>query len=112
VLTIKPAPYTVTATPAEGGNLKKGQKNEVKVTLARQNGFTGPATVSLPLPPGVTGVKAEPITIPADKNEGVLVIETAADAAEAALANMVVRIAASFEGDAAVDAPVTLKVVP
>ncbi|MFO0918290.1 MAG: hypothetical protein U0872_08250 [Planctomycetaceae bacterium] len=112
VLTIKPAPYVVTAAPAEGGNLKKGQKNEVKVTVNRQNGFAGPVTVSLPLPPGVTGVKAEPIVIPADKNEGVLVIETAADAPEAALANMVVHVAAQFEGDAAVDAPVTLKVVP
>ena len=52
------------------------------------------------------------MTIPADKNEGVLVIETAGDAPEAQLANMVVRAAAEFDGEAAVDAPVTLKVVP
>jgi hypothetical protein len=112
VLTIKPAPYTLAAAPAESGNVKKGGKNEVKVTVNRQNGFAGPVTLSLPLPPGVAGVKAEPVTIPADKNEGILVIEAAADAPEAALANMVVRASAEFNGEAAVDAPVTLKVVP
>ena len=112
VLTIKPAPFTVAAAPADGGNVKKGGKNEVKVTINRQNGFAGPATITLPLPPGVTGVKAEPVAIPADKNEGVLAVEAAADAPEAQLANMVVRVTANFEGEAAVDAPVTLKVVP
>lgn len=112
VLTIKPAPFTVAAAPADSGNVKKGGKNEVKVTVTRQNGFAGPVTVTLPLPPGVAGIKAETVTIPADKNEGVLVIEAAADAPEAALANMVVRAGAQFDGEAAVDAPVTLKVVP
>lgn len=112
VLTIKPAPFTVAAAPADSGNIKKGGKNEVKVTVTRQNGFAGPVTVSLPLPPGVAGVKAEAVTIPADKNEGVLVIEAAADAPEAQLANMVVRASAEFDGEAAVDAPATLKVVP
>jgi hypothetical protein len=112
VLTIKPAPFTVAAAPADSGNVKKGGKNEVKVTINRQNGFAGPATITLPLPPGVAGVKAEPVTIPADKNEGVLVVEAAADAPEAQLANMVVRASAQFEGEAAVDAPVALKVIP
>ena len=112
VLTIKTAPFTVAAAPAESGNVKKGGKNEVKVTITRQNGFTGPATITLPLPPGVTGVKADAVTIPADKNEGVLVIDAAGDAPEAQLANMVVRVSAAFDGEAAVDAPVTLKVIP
>lgn len=112
VLTIKPAPFTVAAAPADSGNIKKGGKNEAKVTVTRQNGFAGPVVVTLPLPPGVAGVKAEAITIPADKNEGVLVIEAAADAPEAQLANMVIRASAEFDGEAAVDAPATLKVVP
>ena len=76
-----------------------------------QNGFAGPVTLTLPLPPGVTGVKAEPATIPTDQSAGVLVVEAAADAPEAALANMVVRAGAQFDGEAAVDIPVTLKVV-
>lgn len=111
VLTIKPAPYTVTAAPADGGNVKQGGKNEVKVEVKRQNGFAGPVTLTLPLPPGVVGVKAEPVTIPADQSAGTLVVEAAADAPEAQLANMVVRAVAQFDGEAAVDQPVALKVV-
>ncbi len=111
VLTIKAAPYTLTATPADGGNVKQGGKNEVKVEVKRQNGFTGPVTLTLPLPPGVVGVKAEPVAIPADQTAGTLVVDAAADAPEAQLANMVVRGVSQFDGEAAVDQPVALKVV-
>jgi hypothetical protein len=111
VLTIKPAPVTLTANVPDGGNLKQGAKLEVKVDVKRQNGFAGPVTLTLPLPPGVVGVKAEPVMVPADQTAGVLVVEAAADAPEAALANMVVRVVAQFEGEAAVDQPVALKVV-
>lgn len=111
VLTVKPAPYTLTAAPADGGNLKQGAKNEVKVEVKRQNGFAGPVTLTLPLPPGVVGVKAEPVTIPADQTAGTLVVEAAGDAPEAQLANVVVRATAAFDGEAAVDQPIALKVV-
>lgn len=111
VLTIKPAPYTLTVAPADGGNVKQGGRNEVKVEVKRQNGFAGPVTLTLPLPPGVVGVKAEPVTVPADQSAGTLVVEAAADAPEAQLANMVVRAVAQFDGEAAVDQPVALKVV-
>ena len=110
VVTVKAAPYTVGATPADGGNIKPGAKNEVKCEVKRQNGFTGPVTLTLPLPPNVTGVKAEPVVIPADQSMGTLVIEAAGDAPEAQLANMVVRAVAQWEGEAAVDQPITLKV--
>lgn len=111
VITVKPAPYTLTATPAESGNVKAGGKNEVKCEIKRQNGFVGPVTLTLPVPPGVVGIKADPVMITADQTSGTLVIEAAADAAEAMLANMVVRAASQFEGDAAVDQPVSLKIV-
>lgn len=111
VLTIKPAPYTLTAAPTDGGNVKQGGKNEVKVEIKRQNGFAGPVTLSLPLPPGVVGVKAEPVIVPADQTAGTLVVEAAADAPEAQLANMVIRVVSQFDGEAAVDQPVALKVV-
>ncbi len=111
VLTIKAAPYTLTAAPADGGNIKQGGKLEVKVEVKRQNGFAGPVTLTLPLPPGVVGVKAEPVVVPADQTAGTLVVEAAADAPEAQLANMVVRVVAQFDGEAAVDQPVALKVV-
>ena len=56
-------------------------------------------------------VKAEPVVIPANQAAGTLVVEAAGDASEAQLANMVVRAVAQWEGEAAVDQPVTLKVV-
>ena len=110
VITVKAAPYTVTAAPADGGSIKQGAKIEVKCEVKRQNGFVGPVTLTLPLPPNVTGVKAEPVMIPADQSAGTLIVEAAGDAPEAQLANMVVRAVAQWEGEAAVDQPVTLKV--
>jgi len=111
VITVKAAPYTVTASPADGGNIKQGAKVEVKCEVKRQNGFIGPVTLTLPLPPGVAGVKAEPVTIPAEQSAGSIFIEAAADAPESQLVNMVIRVVAQWEGEAAVDQPVTLKVV-
>lgn len=111
VITVKPAPYTVTATPADGGNVKIGGKVEVKCEVKRQNGFIGPVTLTLPIPPGVVGVKGEPVVIPADQSVGSIFVEAAADAPEAQLPNMVVRANAQFAGEAAVDQPVALKVV-
>jgi hypothetical protein len=111
VITVKAAPYTVTATPAEAGSIKQGAKVEVKCEVKRQNGFVGPVTLTLPLPPGVVGIKAEPVIIPAELSAGSIFVEAAADAPEAQLANMVIRAAAQWEGEALVDQPVTLKVV-
>lgn len=110
MVTVKPAPYTLTASPADGGNIKAGAKIEVKCEVKRQNGFAGPVTLTLPLPPNVTGLKADPVTIPADQSAGTLIIEAASDAPEAQLANMVVQAVAQWEGEAAVDQPVTLKI--
>lgn len=111
VITVKAAPYTVTASPADGGNIKQGMKVEVKCDVKRQNGFTGPVTLTLPLPPNVMGIKAEPVTIPAEQSTGSIFVEAAGDAPEAQLANMVIRAVAQWEGEAAVDQPVTLKIV-
>ena len=111
IVTVKTAPYTVTATPADGGNIKIGAKIDVKCDIKRQNGFVGPVTLTLPLPPNVTGIKAEPVTIAADQTAGTLSIEAAGDAPEAQLANMVVRAVSQWDGEAAVDQPVALKVV-
>ena len=60
IITVKPAPYTLTANPADGGAIKIGGKIEIKCEVKRQNGFAGPVTLTLPLPPNVTGVKADP----------------------------------------------------
>ncbi|MDA1016146.1 MAG: hypothetical protein O3A00_17030, partial [Planctomycetota bacterium] len=111
VITVKKAHIQLTAAVPGGGALKRGGKLEVKVTAKRVNGFTGPITLSLPLPPDVKGLAAPAITIPADKTEGMFVINAAGDATEGQLANMVIRGTADFGGDkAAVDVAVAIKV--
>jgi hypothetical protein len=111
VITVKTGPGTLAAAVGNGGALKKGDKVEVKVTVNRANGFAGPVELSLPLPPNVTGLSAAPVAVPADKNEGVLVIQAAGDATEGQLANLVVRGSMEFNGKAAVDQPIAINVV-
>jgi hypothetical protein len=110
VVSIKLGAATLTVAPPNNGDLKKGDKIDVKVTVARVNGFTGPVELSLPLPPGVTGLTAAPVMIPADKNEGVLTIQSTAEATEGKLPNMVIHASMDFNGKAGVDQPVTLNV--
>jgi len=110
VLTIKPAPCTLTATPADGGKLKQGTKVEVKVGIKRQNDFAGPVTLTLDVPPNIKGIAAAPVTVAPDQAEGTLAIEATAEAPEGAIANLVVRAAAEFDGAALVDQPVAITV--
>ncbi len=111
IISIRENPATLKADVPGGGNLKRGAKLDVKVTVTRANGFSGPVTVTLPLPPGISDLKAAPVTIPADKTEGVLSITAGPKATEGGLANMVVRAAMQFEGrEALVDQPITIKV--
>ena len=109
-ITVKPAPGTLAVAAANNGALKRGASLDVKVTVNRTNGFTGPVNLSLPLPPGVTGVAADPVTIPADKNEATLVVKATGEATMGQLANMVVRGSMEFDGQAAVDQPIAINV--
>ena len=110
VIRVQPAPVTLSLNVPGGGALKKGASIDVKATIKRINDFKGPVELTLPLPPGVTGVTAETVQIPADKTEVTIPIKAAADATEGDLANMVVRAKADFSGEALVDAPIKLKV--
>jgi len=112
ILIVKPAPLKLAPNVPNGGSIKKGDKLEVKVTIARQNGFAGPVVLSLPLPPGVVGLAAAEVTVPADQNEGLLIITAAADAKDGAVANLVIQGKSDFGGEALVDAPVALTVTP
>ncbi len=112
VLCIKEHPATLAVSVPGDGSIKRGNGIEVPVTVNRVNGFLGPVTLTLPLPPNVKGLVAQPVTIAADQKEGVLKISAAEDATEGPLANMVVRANMQFHGDAAVDQPISLKVVP
>ncbi len=111
IISIRENPATLKAEVPGGGNLKRGAKLAVKVTLTRTNGFTGPVTLTLPLPPGVTDLKAAPVIIAAGKTEGVLSIVAGPKATEGGLANMVVRAKMQYDGrEALVDQPITIKV--
>ena len=110
ILKVKKAPASISASVPNGGKVKKGQKLEIKVSVKRDKEFKGPLTLSLPLPPNVKGLSAAPVTIPPDKNDGQFVIQTAADATEGQLANLVVRAKMSHNGNAEVDAPITVSV--
>jgi hypothetical protein len=112
ILTVKPAPIELRAVVSGGGSLKKGGQISVKVDVKRRRGFTGPVTIGVPLPPGVKGVGAKALTIPANKSSSALAITADATAATGPLANMVVRAQMDFDGKAEVDAPIDLKIVP
>ena len=69
------------------------------------------ATLELVPPPGVTGLAAEKVTIPADKTEGTLIITATADATEGQIANAVIRASSDFDGAvAASDGAVAINV--
>jgi hypothetical protein len=112
ILVVKAAPLKLAPNVPNGGNLKKGDKFEVKVGITRQNGFAGPVTLSLPAQPGIVGVAAAEVTVPADMNEGLLTITAAGDAKDGAQANLVIRAKADFSGEALVEVPVTVNVTP
>lgn len=112
ILIVKPAPLKLAPNVPNGGNIKKGDKLEVTVGIARQNGFTGPVTLSLPPQPGVVGMAAAEVTVAADQNEGLLTITAAGDAKDGAVANLVVRGRADFNGEALIEVPVAVTVTP
>ena len=110
LVVVKEAPAEITAAVPGGGNLKQGATLEVKVTVKRKDGFEGPVNVTLPLPPGVTGLKTEALTIPADQTEGILKILAEANSTAGKIEHVVVRGAMDYRGQASIDAPVTLNV--
>lgn len=110
IIDVRQAPLTLAPNVPGGGAVKRGAKLEVKVAVNRINGFTGPVTLDLAVPPGVVGLKAAQVAVPADQKEGTLVIEAGADATEGPLANVTIRAAADFNGKASVDAVIPVKV--
>lgn len=110
IIEVKPRPANLSASVPNGGNFKRGGKLQIKVRISRTNGFKGPVKLSLPLPPGVQDLAAPEVTVPADKNDGVLTVQAGKKATLGQLQNMVVRATMDFDGKAAVDAPITLKV--
>ena len=111
VLHIKQHPATLAVTLAGDAAIQRGGRIDIPVTVNRVNGFDGPVTLSLPLPPNAAGLSAQLVTIAAEQKEGVIQVVAAQDATEGVLDNMVVRAAMDFHGEAVIDQPISLKVV-
>lgn len=86
----------VTATPK--GNLKPGEKGEITIKVERQFDYTGEFKVKLVLPANTKGITGAEVTIPAGKDEVVLPLTVAADAAAGNLQNVAVQATAMVEG--------------
>lgn len=110
VVEVLPAPVKLSASVPDGGKVKQGETVAVTVKVDRQNSFTGPVTLNLALPPGVSGVTAEPVEVAAEQAEGQLTIQAASDAPAGVLANVVVRATAEMDTPAEVDVPVALEI--
>ncbi|MGQ0636051.1 MAG: hypothetical protein ACT4QC_15680 [Planctomycetaceae bacterium] len=110
VVDVRPAAGTMAlATPA-GGVVKRGAALTVNATINRARGCYGPVVLSLALPPGVGGLSATSVTVPAEKNEGALTIQAADDAPLGQLQNVAVRGTLEFDGPAVIDQPLAIKV--
>jgi hypothetical protein len=77
--------------------LKGGQDAEIIVRINRLNDYKGEYKVALVPPQGFQGVTAAEVTIPANANEGKLMLKCAANAAPATNPNVVVRVSATVE---------------
>jgi len=110
-LHIKKAPASLRAAVPGGGTIKPGQEIEIKVTAKRDKDFKSPIQLALALPPGVSGLSAAGVTIPADKNEAVIKVKADANATVGQHPYISIRGTMDFEGKAVIDAPITLKVI-
>jgi hypothetical protein len=93
-------PKTVANLSVNNGNpaIKQGGQFDLVVKVNRLQDYDGDFKVSLVLPPGVQGVSAEPVTIPAGQNEAKLVLRVGAGVAPGPRQNLIVRAIATVNG--------------
>jgi hypothetical protein len=109
-ITVLPRSLAQLALSNPNLTLKVGGKVEVLVRVARQFNYAGEFKVRLVLPPGVQGVSAREVTIPAGGTEAKLVIEAPADAKPGVRGNLTVRAVALFNGKVPTNHEVKLNV--
>jgi hypothetical protein len=90
--------------------VKAGGQIEVVVQVQRRFGYTGEFKVSLVLPPGVTGVQADELTIPAGANQAKWVIKAPAGTPPGNRANLTARVVALYNGKTPITHEVKLNV--
>ncbi|MBX9578898.1 MAG: hypothetical protein K2X87_01195 [Gemmataceae bacterium] len=97
-LTVLPAALAkLTLGPIPNANLKPGAAVEVPVKVERLHDFAGEFIVTFVPAKDVTGIAAEPVTIPAGKDSARLVVKTAEDAKPGQVAANIV-VTATYDG--------------
>lgn len=110
---VKPGPLVLGPQPPGNGVIKKGAALEIPVGVNRRNEFAGPVTLDLLLPPGVAGVTAAEVVVPADQSTGTLKVQAAADASEGNHPYVAVRARLTWNEQAIeVHQPIPLNVQP
>jgi hypothetical protein len=94
-------PKTVANLNVNNGNpaIKQGGQFDLLVRVNRLQDYDGEFKVSLVLPPGVQGVSADPVTIPAGKNEVKLVLRAGTGVTPGQRQNLIVRAIATVNGN-------------
>ena len=95
-LTVIPKSLARLTARATAGNIKIGQQTTIQVSVNRQYGYDGPFKVKLVIPANVKGLLADEVTIPAGKNEAMLVVKADANAAPGGRGNLVVEATATW----------------
>jgi hypothetical protein len=112
LITVNQAPATLGVNPANGGAVKRGTTLDVDVKVNRINGFKGPVTVSLFVPPeaGPRGLQAAEVVVEDGQTDGRLVVTVSGDAPTGVVPFAVVQAKCEFKGPAVVDQPVAINV--
>jgi hypothetical protein len=104
---IRPAPVNMTVDN-KGGALKQGGSLQIDINVARQNGCSGPISLSL-VSGGELKLSAAPLALGADQTQAKMVIQAAKDSPVGNAIPVVVRAAASIKGEVIeADEPVNL----
>ena len=93
-LTVLPRQVATATVAPNAPRVTIGRETEVVVKVARMYDFAGEFRVELVLPPGTQGLGAEPVTIPAGRDEAKLVLKAAPDAPTGTRGNLIVRATA------------------
>jgi hypothetical protein len=109
-VTVRPAPVDL-AVNNNGGALKQGDSLQIVVTLTRQNGFSGPVSLSLAAP-GTLKLGAAAVAVANNQTQAKLAICAARDSPPGGAARVFVRATATVRGEAVeVEEPVALTLV-
>jgi hypothetical protein len=106
---IRPAPVNMTVDN-KGGALKQSGSHQIEINIARQNGCTGPISLSL-VSGAALKLSAAPIVIDAAQTQAKMTIQAAKDSPVGDAIPVVVRALASIRGEIIeADEPVTITI--